>query len=188
MRTQGKEILEQTISSGTPLLLIVWHGRMIVPVWQMRRRGIVAMVSRHQDGEMVSRLVEQLGYRTVRGSSTRGGTAAALELLEDMRAGKIGAMICDGPRGPIYEMKPGTAFLAREANATIIPVAFAARRKWQFHSWDRFQVPKPFSRVHLIWGDPIPPAAASETVEDLTLRLEGILNELTARADEITTD
>ncbi|HEY3296921.1 MAG TPA: lysophospholipid acyltransferase family protein [bacterium] len=173
------------MASGAPLLLIVWHGRMIVPVWQMRRRGIVAMVSRHQDGEMVSRLVERLGYRTVRGSSTRGGTAAALELLDDMRVGKTGAMICDGPRGPIYKMKPGTAFLAKEARATVIPVAFSAERKWQFRSWDRFQVPKPFSRVHLVWGEPIPPSAANAAVEELTSKLESVLTELTVRVDSM---
>ena len=74
--------LERTIAAGKPLVLITWHGRMIVPVWFMRGRGIVAMISRHSDGEMVSRLVEKLGYGTIRGSSTRGGTAATLEMLD----------------------------------------------------------------------------------------------------------
>lgn len=180
------ETVERAITAHTPLLLIVWHGRMMVPVWHMRKRGIVAMVSRHQDGEFVSRLVEKLGYKTVRGSSTRGGTVATLELLDEMRAGKIGAMICDGPRGPIHKMKPGTAFLAKEAQATVIPVAFSARRKWQFRSWDRFQVPKPFTRVHLVWGAPIAPTEESESEEELTQRLEDILNDLTERVDEMT--
>jgi lysophospholipid acyltransferase (LPLAT)-like uncharacterized protein len=182
--TAGKENLEKVIAAHTPLLLIVWHGRMMVPVWQMRGRGIVAMVSRHQDGEFVSRLVEKLGYKTVRGSSTRGGTAATLELLEEMRAGKIGAMICDGPRGPIYKMKPGTAFLAKEARATVIPVSFCAERSWQLHSWDRFRIPKPFSRVHLVWGEAIPPPTETATIEELTVKLEDALNELTVQVDK----
>jgi lysophospholipid acyltransferase (LPLAT)-like uncharacterized protein len=159
---------------------------MMVPVWHMRGRGIVAMVSRHQDGEFVSRLVERLGYQTVRGSSTRGGMAATLELLDEMRAGKTAAMICDGPRGPVYKMKPGTAFLAKQAKATVIPVAFAARSTWQFRSWDRFQVPKPFTRVHMTWGEPLPPPDEAISVEELTVTLEHVLNSLTQRVDEMS--
>jgi lysophospholipid acyltransferase (LPLAT)-like uncharacterized protein len=181
----GKDSLERAMSSGKPLVLITWHGRMMVPVWHMRRRGIVAMISRHSDGEMVSRLVERIGYRTVRGSSTRGGTQATLELLEEIRHGGVAAMICDGPKGPLYQMKPGAPFLARESRATVISATFAARPAWIFHSWDRFQVPKPFSRVYLLWGEPIPPASDGADVESLRKQLEANLNQLTTRADEI---
>jgi lysophospholipid acyltransferase (LPLAT)-like uncharacterized protein len=181
----GGENLERAMASQDPLLLITWHGRMMVPVWHMRRRGIVAMISRHSDGEMVSRLVEKLGYRTVRGSSTRGGTQATLEMLEEMRDGRVAAMICDGPKGPIYKMKPGAPFLAKESGASIISATFAARRAWVFHSWDRFQVPKPFSRVYLLWGDPLPPPSESTDVEHLARTLEANLNDLTAQADQL---
>lgn len=165
--------------------MITWHGRMMVPVWYARRRGIVAMISRHSDGELAAQLVERLGYDTVRGSSTRGGTEAALEILDRVKAGQAAAMICDGPRGPCYTMKPGAPFLALRAGASVIPATFAAERAWIFNSWDRFQIPKPFSRVHLFWGDPIPPQDPQTAIEPFTQTLETALNELTQRADKL---
>jgi lysophospholipid acyltransferase (LPLAT)-like uncharacterized protein len=129
---------------------------MIVPVWFARKYKIVAMISQHRDGELVARLVQKLGYETVRGSSTRGGTTAALQMIERLKAGQVGAMICDGPKGPIHQMKPGAPYMAIQAGAVVIPAAFAATSCWTFRSWDRFTVPKPFSRVFLLWGEPIP--------------------------------
>lgn len=181
----GREELERTIAAGKPLVLITWHGRMIVPVWFMRGRGIVAMISRHSDGEMVSRLVEKLGYGTIRGSSTRGGTAATLEMLDAIKSGKIAAMICDGPRGPIYKMKAGAPYLTLQSGATVITATASASSAWVFHSWDRFQVPKPFARVILRWGTPIPPPDANVTIDALTVQLETALNAETQQANEL---
>jgi lysophospholipid acyltransferase (LPLAT)-like uncharacterized protein len=181
----GAQRREEIIAGDRPVVMITWHGRMMVPVWHMRRRGIVAMISRHSDGEMVSRLVEKIGYHTVRGSSTRGGTQATLEMLEEIRDGRVAAMICDGPRGPIYKMKPGAPFLAMQAGAIVIPTTAAARRAWIFRSWDRFQVPKPFARVILLWGEPITPPADPASLDEFTLTLEKALNDLTARADQL---
>lgn len=185
MKTLGLENLKFVRESGKPVLLIVWHGRMLVPVWQQSYKNIVAMISQHRDGEMVSRLVEHLGYNTVRGSSTRGGSEAALELLRLMKSGAEAAMICDGPRGPIYKMKPGTPFLALQAGAYIVPTCFAAKKCWTFHSWDRFTVPKPFSKVVLLWGEPIPPRDPSTSLKDFTKELEDILNQLKEKAEQI---
>jgi lysophospholipid acyltransferase (LPLAT)-like uncharacterized protein len=181
--TIGEEKLEAARKSGVPLLLIVWHGRMLVPVWQQSYRHIVAMISQHSDGEMVARLVQRLGYETVRGSSTRGGGEAALEMLRRIKGGQTAAMICDGPRGPFQKMKPGTPFLSIQSGAVVIPTSFAAKRCWTFHSWDKFTLPKPFARVCLIWGDPIPAQSSDTDVDAFGLQLENVLNELTERAE-----
>ena len=180
----GLDRVNQVHASGLPLIYILWHGRMMAPVWHRRNVKAVAMVSRHQDGELVSRLVHHLGYETVRGSSTRGGTQAALELLDKIRGGQAAAMICDGPRGPIYKMKPGTAFLAMQASATCIPTTFASSPCWILKSWDRFQIPKPFARVYILFGDPVPPPDSNTDLKAFTRKLESTLNELTTRADE----
>ncbi|RPH93428.1 DUF374 domain-containing protein [candidate division KSB1 bacterium] len=186
MRVVGWESLERTMAARVPLVMITWHGRMMAPVWHCRRRNIAAMISRHSDGEMVARLVQRLGYETVRGSSTRGGTEAALDMLDRVRNGQVAAMICDGPRGPIYKMKPGAPYLALRAGAFVIPATFAAARAWTFKSWDRFLVPKPFSKVFLFYGDPIPPVDPSTDLEEFRLTLEKALNDLTARAERMT--
>lgn len=182
---EGAEHVQRLRAARAPLLLITWHGRMMVPVWYARRWKIAAMISRHRDGEMVARLVEALGYDTVRGSSTRGGAPATLELLDRIRAGQPAAMICDGPRGPIYKMKPGAPYMALQTGAAVVAATFAAERAWTFRSWDRFQVPKPFARVHLLWGEPVTPPADPAALEQFTQVLEDNLNALTARADAL---
>jgi hypothetical protein len=158
---------------------------MIVPVWFARRLKIVAMISQHRDGELVARLVQKLGYETVRGSSTRGGTGAALQMIERLKAGQVGAMICDGPKGPIYKMKPGTPYMAIEAGAVVIPATFAATSCWTFRSWDRFTVPKPFSRVFLLWGEPIPVPDRDGDVNEFSQTLEDALNKLMSEAEQM---
>ncbi|MBU1636671.1 lysophospholipid acyltransferase family protein [bacterium] len=168
-----------------PLLTITWHGRMMVPVWFARRKNFVAMISQHRDGEMVARLVQKLGYETVRGSSTRGGSGAAKLMVERLKNGQVGAMICDGPKGPIYKMKPGTPYIALTAGAEVIPATFAGKSRWTFRSWDRFTVPKPFSRVFLLWGEPIPFPGADTDVNKFSQKLEDALNDLTAQADAL---
>ncbi len=163
--------------------MITWHGRMLVPVWHCRGTNIVAMISQHQDGEMVARLVQKLGYETVRGSSTRGGSQAALEMLKRIGQGQTAAMICDGPRGPIYKMKPGAPFLAQQSQAVVIPATFATTKRWTFHSWDRFVVPKPFSKVVLLYGEPIPACSPNGSIEEFGQELEDALNRLTEEAE-----
>ena len=185
VRVIGLEHVERAHASRQPFMYILWHGRMMAPVWHQRRRKVVAMISQHRDGELVARLVQRLGYETVRGSSTRGGTQATLELLTRLRKGQPAAMICDGPRGPIYKMKPGTPFLAIEAQAAVIPTTCAASPKWTFNSWDRFMVPKPFAKVYILFGDPVPPPHPNTSLKEFTRTLEHVLNELTARADEM---
>ncbi len=185
MRVIGLERVEQAHAARRAMIYILWHGRMMAPVWHRRGVNAVAMVSRHQDGELVSRMVHQLGYETVRGSSTRGGTQAALELLDKLRDGRAAAMICDGPRGPIYKMKPGTPYLALQSGATIIPTTCGASSAWILHSWDRFMIPKPFARVYILFGEPILPPLPDSDLKSFTRQLEDKLNDLTTRADDM---
>ena len=166
-------------------MYITWHGRMMAPVWHQRHLNIAAMVSRHQDGEIVSRMVHHLGYETVRGSSTRGGTQAALELLDRLKSGQAAAMICDGPRGPIHKMKPGTPYLAIQAGAVCLPTSSGASSAWILHSWDRFLIPKPFARVYIVFGEPILPPPPDSDLNAFARQLEDQLNALTARADDM---
>lgn len=143
------------------------------------------MVSQHADGEMVSQLIAHMKYKTVRGSSTRGGSAATRQLVRAMRKGTTAAMICDGPKGPPMKVKTGTPWIAAMAGAWVIPITWAGDRVWRFNSWDSFQVPKPFSRAVILLGDPLPPIEKkSEAIEPFRILLEERLNELTEQAEE----
>ncbi|MCB1058820.1 MAG: lysophospholipid acyltransferase family protein [Calditrichaeota bacterium] len=166
-----------------PLVMVTWHGRLLGSTYHCRKRNVVAMISQHRDGELVSQVVEKIGYETVRGSSTRGGSTAALAMIEKVRAGQTAAMIGDGPRGPIYKLKDGAAYISINSGADVIPVIFAADRTWVFRSWDRFTLPKPFSRVFLYYGEPIPHPGESADVHEFTLKIEAALEELREKAE-----
>jgi lysophospholipid acyltransferase (LPLAT)-like uncharacterized protein len=151
----GEENIEEFERQKAGYMWVVWHGRMLIPVFDRRKRNIIAMVSEHRDGELVARIVHKLGYRTARGSSTRGGRKAFMEMVKNLRDGSIAAMLPDGPKGPRHVFKPGTMLMAQRAQIPMLSITYGAHPAWTFRSWDRFLVPKPFSRSVILMGKPI---------------------------------
>jgi lysophospholipid acyltransferase (LPLAT)-like uncharacterized protein len=151
----GDHHLKDIEQQGIGFTWILWHGRMLLPIFHQRKCGIIAMVSEHHDGELIARVIRRLGYRTARGSSTRGGRKAFVEMVQSLRNGGRGAMLPDGPKGPRYVFKPGTMLMAQRAQIPMLHITFASCPSWSFRSWDRFTVPKPFSRSILFIGKPI---------------------------------
>lgn len=159
------------------------HGQMLFPAFRFRGLGVPVMVSRHGDGEMIARAVERLGYRTVRGSSTRGGAAAVRELVQ--RFPDVPWVVTpDGPKGPRGSVKEGLVRLAAESGRLIQPVAGAGSRVLQFSSWDRFAVPWPFARVALYFGTPlaVPHDIAPDRLAPLAREIETRLAEAEEKA------
>ncbi|MFH1862269.1 MAG: lysophospholipid acyltransferase family protein [bacterium] len=179
------EPVQKLLQGGKPLLWCLWHGRMYLPMLEHSKRGIAVMISLHADGEMIARVAKKLGYRTVRGSSTRGGKEAFYEMLDYLNGGCQGAMLPDGPTGPRHYFKPGTLFLAQRSQAYLIPITFAAKPCWRFHSWDRFVLPKPFAHCALYYGTPIqiPEVIPQAEVEAWRLKLEQMMIELVNAAE-----
>jgi hypothetical protein len=158
------------------LPLAYWH----------REQGIHVLASEHRDGEMLGQTIRRLGFGHVRGSSTRGGTRAILELAALSRAGFDTAFTVDGPRGPRHVAKPGAIEVARLSGAAIVPVTAASRRHRSFASWDRFELPWPFTRVVVRYGEPlmVPRDADRGTVEAKRAELENTLRVITVEADD----
>lgn len=143
----------------------IWHGHIWVLLWALRGRRLSVMVSEHRDGEFIARVARRLGYDTVRGSSTRGGARALLELARAGREGRGHLLLTvDGPRGPGREVKEGIVFAASRTGLPVVPVGVAVRRAWVARSWDRHVVPKPFARVAVAFGSGlhVPQAAGRE--------------------------
>ncbi|MCC6769932.1 MAG: lysophospholipid acyltransferase family protein [Gemmatimonadaceae bacterium] len=134
-------------ASGAPFVIILWHGELLPILWAHRDEGVSVLISTHADGEIIARICESLGCRTVRGSSSRGGARALLELVRELDGGHEVAITPDGPRGPRRSFAPGAVVAAMRADVPII--AFGARvdRAWRLRSWDRFVIPKPFARI-----------------------------------------
>lgn len=170
--------------AGNPWIASIWHGTMLSPIWRHRDRDVIALVSEHRDGEYITRVLERLGYGAARGSSTRGGVRALRELLRAGRSGRVLAVTPDGPQGPREVMKTGPLVLAGRSGIPLIPIGVGMSRAWRLSSWDRFSIPRPFSRIHIYYGDPVEvPARLGEPgLEELRLRVQAAMDDLTASA------
>lgn len=173
---------DEAIAQGGRCIFALWHARLLPLVWSHRGRGVVVLVSRHRDGQLITRIIERLGYLTSRGSSTRGGEEGVMDMLRQAQEGRLLAITPDGPRGPAEVLKPGLVYLASRSGLPILPVASAARSCWTLRSWDRFRVPRPFTRVVVAYGDPIPvpPGLEGAALESWRARVQEALEAHTA--------
>jgi lysophospholipid acyltransferase (LPLAT)-like uncharacterized protein len=139
---------------GKAVILVFCHEQLLPLVHQMRGRGTVGLVSEHSDGEYIARVIEGMGFGTVRGSSTRGGIQGLKGLIRAARDGHDLALTPDGPRGPARSFKQGALLVAQLTGLPIIPLAAGASAAWRFNSWDGFMVPRPFADVRVAHGEP----------------------------------
>lgn len=163
------------VASG-PFLFALWHHALLPLLWYHRHRGIALLVSRHKDGELVARAARLLGYRVIRGSSTRGGEAAFRGVLRALDAGIPVAITPDGPHGPARVPKPGIARAALRAGVPILPVMVRTDDAWRLASWDGLLVPKPFAGVDVAYGTPlrVERGDRSGALADLAQRLDAL--------------
>ncbi|MBI5768922.1 MAG: lysophospholipid acyltransferase family protein [Verrucomicrobia bacterium] len=136
-----------------PVVMVLWHNRLFLAAEIVRRyragRVPYALVSASQDGAWLTAFFALVGLRTVRGSSSRFGREAATELVELLRAGNDIGITPDGPRGPCYELKPGAIIVPRRTGAPLLLIGGEFSSAWRLRSWDRFYIPRPFSRVRM---------------------------------------
>jgi len=155
VRHVGRERVDAARRRGGPVLYVFSHGVLLPLAFTHRHRGIQVLISESRDGELIARIVERLGFGTVRGSSSRGGARAVIGLAAKGRDGNDLAITPDGPRGPRGAAEPGTVVAAARAGVPVIPVGVAASAGWNARSWDRFLVPRPFARVWVVYGEPL---------------------------------
>lgn len=165
-----------------PVIYILWHNRFFtVPAaWNRICRGhrrSVTLTSASHDGDMVARAMAVFGLGAVRGSSSRRGVAALIGLKRALQEGIDVCLTPDGPRGPRYRIQPGVIKLAEATGAPIIPVHVRFSSAWRLKTWDRFVIPKPFSRVDVTFAAAIhlPPGMDADAFENARLHLESLL-------------
>ena len=147
------------ITIAGPTIFAFWHRSLLVCAHRFRGHGIAILISRSFDGELIARTVERLGFVAIRGSSSRGGASALRGMAEAYAQGHICAITADGPRGPAQIAKPGPVQLAALTGAPWVGAFYALPdRAWTLRSWDRFLIPKPFSRVTFTWPAHVQPA------------------------------
>jgi len=183
-QTEGLQALDEVTRGGRQPIMAFWHGRILPATYYFRRRGIVVITSENFDGEWIARIIEHFGYGTARGSTSRGAVKALVQLKRALAAGKPAGFTLDGPRGPAKVAQPGAIWLAKATGNPVVPFHLEASRHWTMRSWDRTQIPKPFSHVAITMGDPIEvPADADDAgMEQARETLEARLAALEARA------
>lgn len=143
------------IANEQPLIYVFWHNRILPATWYFRNLGIVVMTSQSSDGEIIARMIQLFGYGASRGSTTRGGSKSLREMASCLQAGFDAAFTIDGPKGPIYQAKPGAIQLAKLTGCPILPVCQTPMKYWELKSWDKFRIPKFFSRGLIAYSTPI---------------------------------
>jgi lysophospholipid acyltransferase (LPLAT)-like uncharacterized protein len=181
-------ILGRLIQEKTPFVLAFWHGRMLYALHlahMYRQVRATVMVSRSQDGEFISQVSKRFGVHPTRGSTSRGGSRAMLQMVRRVQEGYVACMTPDGPRGPRYRVQPGVITVAQKTGAPILPLAYDAEWKKVFQSWDRFVMPLPFSRIVVVYGEliSVPAHATPDMLQAKQQEVEASLRQVTEMAD-----
>lgn len=180
LRIENEEPWRSYLEGGGTVLLCAWHQQFftaIRPFRAYRHHRPSLMISRSFDGDVIAAVARRTGWRTARGSSSRGGRSALGEMIRSMRETRLGAHIVDGPKGPPFRLKAGVVKLAHATGAAVVPFYVSADRAWHARSWDRFLVPKPGALVVLRFGQRIELSATEDTeeFERQRLRVESIM-------------
>ncbi len=169
--------------TGNRFIVAFYHEMLLFLASYFGGPHMRVLVSDHADGELITQVIERLGFTTVRGSTSRGGMRALRDMARDE-----GSVLCftpDGPRGPRRSIQPGAVYMASRLGLPIIPLATAHDRPWRARSWDRMAVARPFTAVTCIWGAPfeVPADADRDTLEEYSRRFKETLDGVTAQAE-----
>ena len=173
----GKPVTENYIGA-------LWHNRLLIFPLVLRRffpnRPGAALISASRDGDLLTDAIHRFGYDVIRGSSSRLGASAILQLTQMLASGRDVVITPDGPRGPAYELGPGIVFLAQKSGATVLPMNLEYSGSWRLGSWDRFIIPKPFSKVRVLISRPlrVKSTTTPDEFETERLRVQNVMMSL----------
>ena len=171
----GKENIEGVDS----FILVSWHGKVLGIMEHMRHRGYFALVSQSQDGELITKIAKNYGYKFFRGSSNKGGKEAMRDMDSFFKKHSSAKIIItpDGPTGPEHKVKPGALILAQNSGRPIVPVIVDVKKSWKFKNWHTFYLSKPFSKMRVVYGKPLY-FDKNESLDTGTQKIENALHEI----------
>lgn len=176
----GREQLEKLEQNRQNWIYSTWHNNISLNSWSLRNQNLVSMVSSSADGSFAASVLEMMGHKTIRGSSSRGGAKVMLSMIKEIRSGSIGAITPDGPRGPKYHLQSGIISIAQKSGVPLVPLHVEATRQWVFEkSWDKHKFPKPFSTIVVCIGPPflVSPKLNSDEFEEVRQEFESIMHQ-----------
>ena len=184
----GEENLFKLAKAGKPIMVCVWHGRLVFPSWYIRLKitNLHAIASHHSDAEIMARILKKWGYELIRGSTRKGGKAVVQKMAEVFQNGGIVAVTNDGPKGPPRIAKAGSTGLAIKYNVNMVTITGSATKFWQMKSWDRFMLPKPFGRIDIMVSPPLEIATPPANNEEEIKLLSDYMNHYQDEVDRMT--
>ncbi len=185
-KVSGAEHVDAVAKAGRHPIYSCWHGRILPSILYLQRRDLVVITSENYDGEWISQIIQKFGYSTARGSTSRGGPKALRQLVRAAKVKGI-AITLDGPRGPVEVAQLGAVWLSKATGNPLLPFHSEAASSWTLPSWDRTQIPKPFTTVAMAIGAPlyIPREVDDTALESWRHRLEESLQSCQARCAEL---
>jgi lysophospholipid acyltransferase (LPLAT)-like uncharacterized protein len=176
IRVRNDGELRQRRATHEPVIFSLWHGHLLPLLYHHRHQGVAVLISEHGDGEIIARIAVRLGYRTVRGSTSRGAARALLAMVREVEQGHDLAITPDGPRGPARSIAPGTLIVAQRSGAPILPIVAGVRRAWRLKCWDGFVIPHPFARIDVTYAPLlfVDRAGGREAIEDTSRLRDGM--------------
>ncbi len=188
-RYVGNDKLISLAKKKQNYIFAIWHQNLFGGILAQTGLPHIVIISKSKDATLVAYTCKKLGHLVVRGSSKKagvdkGGAVAKDEMIEHLKLGRPGAVTVDGPKGPAFKVKPGIIDMAKKSQAVLVPYAVVSNSFWQFNSWDNFQLPKPFAKLIVAYGDPLQiPTDCNEYDKNL-ITLEISLNNLTTFSRE----
>ncbi len=183
IQIKGEKNLSDIVDLKCPIMVCVWHGRLLFPSWYLRSKikGAYAIAGRHNDAEIMARILTSWGYGLIRGSTGKGGNLVVEKMESVFKKGGIICVTNDGPKGPAQIAKPGSVLIAIKQNVKIITITGSASKYWTINSWDKFILPKPFGKIQIIISSPV---QFSNQQKDLNSDINDLSNFITQFQDE----
>lgn len=182
----GKDFIQIKDGLPTQCIISLWHSHLMMPIYYFCDIGVSVLISKSEDGEIVTHAAQAMGIDVVRGSSSRSGARALLGMVRKLEEGKHTAITVDGPRGPKEEVQMGIIALAKLSGCPIMPAAFNCTRKKRLNSWDEFIVPYPFGKIAYVTGEyiTVPKDADDALMEVKRIELENVMRSLTKQVND----
>jgi lysophospholipid acyltransferase (LPLAT)-like uncharacterized protein len=187
-RPLGPDLGDGRVHLADRFIYAIWHENLLLPAARFGGPDLAVLISAHADGQVLGGLITAMGMEMVKGSTTRGGVEAVRKLISPDTRWRNLAVTPDGPRGPRRVVQQGILYVASRTGMKIVPVGVGYRRPWRLKSWDRFAVPKPFSRVRCVTGEPVavPADLRAAGLEEYRLVVQAEMDRLNAAAERWT--
>ena len=188
---KNRKNIESLFKKNESFIYAFWHDQLLMcPLTWQSELEIKVLISKHRDGDIIAKLISNLGFKAIRGSThkagktkNKGGLLSARQMIKSLKKGISIGISPDGPKGPRHKVSDGILSISRLSNASILPVGIGFKKKWVLNTWDKFIIPKPFNQITIIWGEPLPALKNEKNINQIKSKLERTMYSLTKKAN-----